>query len=120
MITISRRNFIIGATAVAAIGPTVAQAALAEPWFPLEGNACAEFFINGQQSGPTLPCMLTAIRRDSTDIMWQLDRALDFPCERSGVGYVRFSNLLNRKLWCDLYFNHQQMICVGMTAHVSP
>lgn len=99
MITISRRNFIVGVATVAAVGPTIARAAEIE--FPLESNACAELFINGQQSGPTLPCRLTAVARGG-DIFFDLDRVLEFPCLQSGSGYVLFANPERNKIICKL------------------
>lgn len=99
---IDRRNFMIGVAAVSAVGPTIAKAAVRPTSVGyVEGDWLAALFISGKQSGPELMCNLHATARGE-NIWLQLDRALDFHCDRSGIGTIRFSNAKAPDLWCQM------------------
>lgn len=103
MTHVDRRSFMIGVAAVAAVGPTIAKAAQAPaPMLSFnEGDCLAALFIDGKQSGAPLACNLHATARGE-NILMQLDRTLDFHCDHSGTGMIRFSNAKDPDLWCQM------------------
>lgn len=115
---ISRRNLMIGLAAVTVAGPAIAKAAV-QPYASggyIEGDFLAALFIDGKQSGSALICNLHTTARGE-NIWMQLDRTLDFPCDRSGTGMIRFSNAKDPDQWCQLRVDAP--ISQGCNVHVA-
>jgi hypothetical protein len=114
----SRRSLMIGLAAVAAVGPAITKAAV-QPYASggyIAGDVLAALFIDGVQSGPELMCNLHPIVQGE-NVWMQLDRALDFHCNRSGTGMIRFSNAGNPDLWVKMVVDSP--IMNGCDVHVA-